>query len=48
MDNEQYSNSVLLNTFVIKKKRCKVYFHNGTLVWQTERPPYSKNFFFFN
>lgn len=36
------SNSVLLNTFVVKKKRCRVYFHRGTLIWETERPPYSK------
>lgn len=36
------SNSVLLNTFIVKKKRCRVYFHRGTLIWETERPPYSK------
>ncbi|KAH0553836.1 ceramide kinase [Cotesia glomerata] len=40
MDNDQFSNSVLLNTFIIKKKRCRVYFHKGTLIWETERPPY--------
>ncbi|XP_066583603.1 ceramide kinase isoform X1 [Prorops nasuta] len=36
------SKSVLLNTFVIKKKRCRVYFHRGTLIWETERPPYTR------
>ncbi|KAK0095273.1 hypothetical protein PV326_008794 [Microctonus aethiopoides] len=40
MDNDQFSGTVLLNTFVIKKKRCRVYFHRGTLIWETERPPY--------
>lgn len=39
---DQCSQTVLLNTFVIKKKRCRVYFHQGTLIWETERPPYSK------
>jgi len=41
-DQRAASNSVLLNTFVVKKKRCRVYFHRGTLIWETERPPYSK------
>lgn len=41
------SNSVLLNTFVVKKKRCRVYFHRGTLIWETERSPYSKEILFF-
>ncbi|KAF7393296.1 hypothetical protein HZH66_009129 [Vespula vulgaris] len=36
------SKSVLLNTFVVKKKRCRVYFHRGTLIWETERPPYMR------
>ncbi|XP_034941938.1 ceramide kinase [Chelonus insularis] len=40
MENDQLSNTVLLNTFIIKKKRCRVYFHRGTLIWETERPPY--------
>lgn len=39
---DQSSRTVLLNTFVVKKKRCKVYFHRGTLIWETEKPPYSK------
>lgn len=47
MDNDQFSGTVLLNTFVIKKKRCRVYFHRGTLIWETERPPYSEFFFFY-
>jgi hypothetical protein len=34
--------TVLLSTFVIKKKRCRVYFHKGTLIWETERTPYSE------
>lgn len=41
-DQRASSKSVLLNTFVVKKKRCRVYFHRGTLIWETERPPYSK------
>ncbi|XP_012278630.1 ceramide kinase [Orussus abietinus] len=40
-DNDS-SGAVLLNTFVIKKKRCRVYFHRGTLIWETERPPYTR------
>lgn len=39
---DQCSQTVLLNTFVIKKKRCRVYFHQGTLIWETERPPYTR------
>lgn len=41
-DDHRTSTTVLLNTFVIKKKRCRVYFHRGTLIWETERQPYSK------
>lgn len=33
---------VLLNTFVIKKQRCRVYFHRGLLKWESEGDPYSK------
>jgi hypothetical protein len=33
---------VLLNTFVIRKKRFKVYFHRGTLTWESEGAPYGK------
>lgn len=40
--DDRASKSVLLNTFVVKKKRCRVYLHRGTLIWETERPPYSK------
>ncbi|XP_033220098.1 ceramide kinase isoform X2 [Belonocnema kinseyi] len=36
------SKTVLLNTFVIKRKRCRVYLHRGTLIWETERPPYTR------
>lgn len=45
-DQRASSKSVLLNTFVVKKKRCRVYFHRGTLIWETERPPYSKRDYF--
>ncbi|XP_006566593.1 ceramide kinase isoform X3 [Apis mellifera] len=38
--SDQSSRTVLLNTFVVKKKRCRVYFHRGTLIWETEKPPY--------
>ncbi|RLU21065.1 hypothetical protein DMN91_007681 [Ooceraea biroi] len=41
-DDHRASKSVLLNTFVVKKKRCRVYLHRGTLVWETERPPYTR------
>ncbi|XP_018362135.1 PREDICTED: ceramide kinase-like [Trachymyrmex cornetzi] len=41
-DQRASSKSVLLNTFVVKKKRCRVYFHRGTLIWETERPPYTR------
>ncbi|XP_014212641.1 ceramide kinase [Copidosoma floridanum] len=34
--------TVLLSTFVIRKKRCRVYFHKSTLIWETERPPYKR------
>ncbi|XP_046623003.1 ceramide kinase isoform X1 [Neodiprion virginianus] len=40
--NDHASDAVLLNTFVIRKKRCRVYFHRGTLIWETERPPYTR------
>jgi hypothetical protein len=33
---------VLLNTFLIRKKRCRVYFHRGTLIWESEGASYSK------
>jgi len=33
---------VLLNTFVIRKKRCRVYFHRGTLTWESEGAPYAR------
>lgn len=36
--------TVLLTTFVIRRKRCRVYFHRNTLIWETEKPPYSKFF----
>ncbi|XP_076243330.1 ceramide kinase [Calliopsis andreniformis] len=39
---DQSSRTVLLNTFVVKKKRCRVYFHRGTLIWETEKPPYTR------
>lgn len=39
--------TVLLTTFVIRKKRCRVYFHRGTLIWETERAPYSEFLFLF-
>ncbi|XP_046985114.1 ceramide kinase [Schistocerca americana] len=34
---------VLLNTFLIKKKKCRVYFHRGTLTWETEGSPYTRS-----
>ncbi|KAJ8683458.1 hypothetical protein QAD02_019250 [Eretmocerus hayati] len=34
--------TVLLTTFVIRKKRCRVYFHRGALIWETERSPYRR------
>ncbi|CAL1678810.1 unnamed protein product [Lasius platythorax] len=40
--DDRASKSVLLNTFVVKKKRCRVYLHRGTLIWETERPPYTR------
>ncbi|XP_011175344.1 ceramide kinase [Solenopsis invicta] len=43
VDDQRASKSaVLLNTFIVKKKRCRVYFHRGTLIWETERPPYTR------
>ncbi|KAM0727928.1 Ceramide kinase [Formica fusca] len=41
-DDHRASKSVLLNTFVVKKKRCRVYLHRGTLIWETERSPYTR------
>lgn len=41
-ENDHTSDAVLLNTFVIRKKRCRVYFHRGTLIWETERAPYTR------
>lgn len=40
--NDVSHGAVLLSTFVIRKKRCRVYFHKNTLIWETERSPYSK------
>lgn len=31
--------SVLLTTFTSKKKRYKVFFHQGKIIWDNERPP---------
>lgn len=39
---ESVWDTVLLNTFVVCKKKCKVYFHHGTLIWETEAPPHSR------
>ncbi|XP_058809040.1 ceramide kinase isoform X2 [Phymastichus coffea] len=41
-DEDPMRGTVLLTTFVIRRKRCRVYFHRGTLVWETERPPYTR------
>jgi hypothetical protein len=38
----QVFDPVLLNTFLIRKKRCRVYFHRGTLIWESEGASYSK------
>uniref|UniRef100_A0A1B6D226 DAGKc domain-containing protein n=1 Tax=Clastoptera arizonana TaxID=38151 RepID=A0A1B6D226_9HEMI len=35
--------TVLLNTFIIEKKKCKVYFHRGTFIWENEAPPHTRN-----
>ncbi|XP_023718038.1 ceramide kinase isoform X2 [Cryptotermes secundus] len=37
----QVFDPVLLNTFLIRKKRCRVYFHRGTLIWESEGASYS-------
>lgn len=37
---ESVWDTVLLNTFVVCKKKCKVYFHHGMLIWETEAPPH--------
>ncbi|XP_066997111.2 ceramide kinase [Anabrus simplex] len=39
---EQVCDPVLLNTFLIRKKKCRVYFHRGTLIWETEGAPYTR------
>lgn len=39
----QASDSVLLSTFRIRKKKCRVYLHRGTLVWETESAPYKRS-----
>ena len=47
-DEEEDSNckTVLLTSFIIRKKRCRVYFHQNTLIWETEKKlPYSEYFF---
>lgn len=36
------SDSVLLNTFHIKKKRCRVYLHKNNLTWESDEYPYSE------
>lgn len=38
----QECDAVLLNSFVIKKQRCRVYFHRGVLIWESEGAPYSR------
>ncbi|KAG8235193.1 hypothetical protein J437_LFUL014157, partial [Ladona fulva] len=42
MAEQQVCEPVLLNTFLVRKKRCKVYFHRGTLTWETEVSPYTR------
>ncbi|KAF7990695.1 hypothetical protein HCN44_000500 [Aphidius gifuensis] len=42
MEDDEFSGSVLLSTFIIKKKRCRVYFHRSTLIWETEKQPYTR------
>ncbi|XP_046405236.1 ceramide kinase isoform X2 [Ischnura elegans] len=42
MEEQQGCESVLLNTFLVRKKRCRVYFHRGTLIWETEMSPYTR------
>lgn len=32
---------VLLSTFHMQDKRCRVYLHRGVLIWETERRPHS-------
>ncbi|KAK7793254.1 hypothetical protein R5R35_010247 [Gryllus longicercus] len=39
----QMCDSVLLSTFLIRKKKCRVYFHRGTLIWETEGAPYTRS-----
>ncbi|XP_075219151.1 ceramide kinase isoform X2 [Lycorma delicatula] len=34
--------TVLLSTFVIQKKKFKVLFNQGTLIWENEAPPYTR------
>nr|CAD7260302.1 unnamed protein product [Timema shepardi] len=41
-DNVQICDPVLLNSFVIKNKRCRVYFHRGKLIWETDGSPYNR------
>jgi hypothetical protein len=43
----QVFDPVLLNTFLIRKKRCRVYFHRGTLIWESEGASYCKYMIFF-
>lgn len=37
MSAPEANNPVLLNTFFIGKKSCRVYFHHGTLIWDSEK-----------
>nr|CAD7393262.1 unnamed protein product [Timema cristinae] len=41
-DNVQICDPVLLNSFIIKNKRCRVYFHRGRLIWETDGSPYNR------
>ncbi|XP_046682846.1 ceramide kinase [Homalodisca vitripennis] len=40
--NDSIWDIVLLNTFIISKKKFKVYFHRKTLIWERETPPHSR------
>ncbi|KRT83782.1 hypothetical protein AMK59_3697 [Oryctes borbonicus] len=40
---DETQQSVLLTTFSSKKKRYKVFFHQGKIIWDNEKPPSAQN-----
>lgn len=40
--SDDCENSVLLSTFHSGRKKLRVFFHRGVIVWDSEKPPFGK------